>query len=76
VTLWLLGLLPLASGWVLSNLAHGAWALEQASGVPARGRIFGGRAQAGMAGSILFAMVLLWSKHAVRDWTTSMSSCC
>jgi Na+/melibiose symporter-like transporter len=66
VTLWLLGLLPLASGWVLSNLAHGAWALEQASGVPARGRIFGGRAQAGMAGSILFAMVLLWSKHAAR----------
>ncbi|WP_206244380.1 MFS transporter [Novosphingobium terrae] len=63
VFLWLLGLLPLASGWVLSNLAHGAWALEQASGVLARGRIFGARAQAGMAGSILFAMVLLWSKH-------------
>lgn len=63
---WLLGLLPLASGWVLSNLAHGAWALEQASGVLARGRIFGGRAQAAMAGSILFAMILLWSKHAAQ----------
>lgn len=66
VFFWLLGLLPLASGWVLSNLAHGAWALEQASGVLARGRIFGARAQAGMAGSILFAAVLLWSKHAAR----------
>jgi Na+/melibiose symporter-like transporter len=64
VFLWLLGLLPLASGWVLSNLAHGAWALEQADGVLARGRIFGGRAQAGMAGSILFATALLWSRHA------------
>lgn len=60
---WLLGLLPWASGWVLSNLAHGAWALERSSGVPARGRIFGARAQAGMAGSILFAAALLWSRH-------------
>lgn len=61
VTVWLLGLLPLASGWVLSNLAHGAWALERAGGDLARGRIFGARAQAGMAGSILFALAILWS---------------
>lgn len=64
---WLLGLLPLASGWVLSNLAHGAWALERASGVLARGRIFGARAQAGMAGSILFAAALLWNRHGSRS---------
>jgi hypothetical protein len=28
-------------GWVLSNLAHGAWALEQGNGVVARGQVFG-----------------------------------
>lgn len=63
---WLLGLLPLAGGWVLSNLAHGAWALERSSGIVARGRIFGARAQAGMAGSILFATALLWNRHGAR----------
>lgn len=63
---WLLGLLPLASGWVMSNLAHGAWALERSSGIVARGRIFGARAQAGMAGSILFAMALLLSRHQAK----------
>lgn len=64
---WLLGLLPLASGWVLTNLAHGAWALERASGIVARGRIFGARAQAGMAGSILFAAALLWNRHGSQS---------
>lgn len=66
VALWMTGLLPLASGWVLSNLAHGAWALERASGIVARGRIFGARAQAGMAGSILFGFVLLSSRHGAK----------
>lgn len=60
VFVWLLGLLPLASGWVMANLAHGAWALERIGGVVGRGRVFGARAQAGMAGSILFALALLW----------------
>jgi len=67
VLLWLAGLLPLASGWVLSNLAHGAWALERASGIVARGRIFGARAQAGMAGSVLFGMAVLWSGHGAKS---------
>lgn len=57
---WLLGLLPLATGWVLSNLAHGAWALEQGNGVVARGQVFGARARAGMAGSIVFTLTILW----------------
>lgn len=60
VLVWLLGLLPLASGWVMANLAHGAWALERVNGVIGRGRVFGARAQASMAGSIAFALALLW----------------
>lgn len=63
VQMWLLGLLPLASGWVLSNLAHGAWALEQGEGIVARGQVFGARARAGMAGSIAFTLAILWSER-------------
>lgn len=59
VGLWLAIMLTLTSGWVLSNLAHGAWALERSTGVVARGHIFGARAQAGMAGSIGFALIVL-----------------
>jgi Na+/melibiose symporter-like transporter len=57
--MWLVCLLTLTGGWVLSNLAHGAWALEWASGVAARARVFGTRAQFGVAGSILFALIVL-----------------
>jgi shikimate 5-dehydrogenase len=55
---------------VLSNLAHGAWALEQGNGVVARGRCLA-QGAGGMAGSIAFAMASCGP--IVRAvWTTSI----
>ena len=62
-SMWLACLLTLTGGWVLSNLAHGAWALERVSGVAGRARVFGLRTQFGVAGSVLFALVVLFGQR-------------
>ncbi len=57
VWFWIVSLLGLAGGWVLTNLTHGAWALEAGNGPIARGRIFGWRMQAGIGGGMVFSLM-------------------
>jgi hypothetical protein len=65
VALWMTGLLPLASGWVLQS---GPWRMGVGTGQRHRraGPDLWRRAQAGMAGSILFGFVLLSSRHGAK----------
>ncbi len=45
-------LLAMTTGWAMVNSAHGAWALESASGVADRSRVFTARSLAGILGAL------------------------
>lgn len=42
------------TGWTMTNAAHGGWALEFASGIAARSRVFAARAIAAFVGAVSF----------------------
>ncbi|MEI6486491.1 MAG: MFS transporter [Sphingomonadales bacterium] len=48
-------LVALVVGWALSNVTHGAWALEATGDAVQRARVFGWRSVVGIAGSIGFS---------------------
>lgn len=51
-------LLAMTTGWAMVNSAHGAWALESASGVADRARVFTARSVTGIGGALALSALV------------------